>query len=543
MKLRSSLVALLVLLSTAAPAAAVCIDPRPAGFVSHRMPLGAPYDVEAPSDDAEQATAVTTRLALTDPWVEWQRLFSLGADHTVTPPLTNGVYPVLIVPKCLPGAREVLCLTPPVEGIQDVACPGHSGHTAIEVLDILTSERINEVLAHELFHSFQSAAAGGSIGEGWWVEATAEWGAAHLWGYTPESPLRDTRFFAHPEQPLDALGRREASPEHPYGAWRFVQWAEQHRYRGDESGLWHMLVASFERMRFGRAGSVPQEAALRRAWPGFPGALGRFWFDHLEDTPDNGRAAHAIDWNVGAAGRSQTFRMRRLSARLLKLRLRSSVRKVTVKVRTIGGAHQLWLRDGGDHRVAGRSYQRTWCARDLPSNLALADTNTASSAARLRVQVIPRPGTGCSPPPPVTCSRAAHAAQTCNPPPATTGASCDSARAGVYRNKAPDPSGFYEPPYVTFDLICAPGGLELNGFGGLVSDDTCHNVNLGPSGGSYRVGKMLNPDGSVDFSYTYGGDHQVTGRLQAAGGGATGTVSVTTPTCHIDYPFTAVWYE
>ena len=50
-------------------------------------------------------------------------------------------------------------------------------------------------------------------------------------------------------------------------------------------------------------------------------------------------------------------------------------------------------------------------------------------------------------------------------------------------------------------------------------------------------------DGSVDFSYTYNNDHHVTGHLQVAGGGATGTVSVTTPTCHIDYPFSAVWYE
>lgn len=540
MKPRSSLAAILIVLCSAAPAAAVCVDPHPPGFVSHRVVLGV-HDVEARPDDSDAADRVRSRLQLADPWPEWQRLFSLGAGTTVTPALSAGVYPVVVLPHCQ-RPHEDTCLADLVGGLQAPIC-GHPDRTGIQVLNDMDADEANYVLAHELFHTFQSATAGGTIGEGWWVEATAEWGSSLLWGYRSRSELRDTRFFHHPELPLDDFDHPEATPDHPYGAWRFVQWAQLHRFAGDEAGLWRMLAGSFRRMRFGRSGALPQEAALRRSWSGFSEALGRFWFDHLEATTDNGPAATATRWTAGTAGRSQTFRMQHLSARLLKIGLRSSVPRVTVKVRAIGGAHQLWLRDGSVHRVTARTYSRTFCARDFPSDFAIADTNTASHAAALRVQVIARTATGCrQPPPPTTCSRAAHAAQSCTPPPAT-GASCDSARAGVYRNKAPDAYGFYEPPYVTFDLICAPSGLELNGFGGLLSDDNCHNVNLGPSGGSYRVGKLLAPDGSVDFSYTYNSDHHVTGHLQVAGAGATGTVSVTTPTCHIDYPFNAVWYE
>ena len=525
MKLRSSLVAVVAVLLTASPAARACINPNPPRFVSHRVPAGPTYDVKAIPENAGVASTVGSRLALTDPWSEWQTRFAMGAGASVRPPLTAGAYPVLVVDN-LPNE---------VDGQQDAIC-GHPGTTAIQVNSHVDNDRINEVIAHELFHTFQAAVGG--TAENWWIEATAEWGQTLLWGYTPQSPLRDTRFFAHPEASIADLGSLEHPNSQPYGGWRFVQWTQLHPFARNEPGLWRMLVGTFRRMH----GATATATALRRGWPGFAQALGRFWFDHLEATLDNGGAAHAAAWTVGASGHDQTFRMRPFSARLVKIGVRSSVRRVTVRIHALGGEHQLWLRDGAQHRVTSRTYERTWCASELPANLALADTNTSTRAARLRVQVIPRSGTGCSPPPPTTCSRAAgHVAQTCTPP-AATGASCDSARAGVYRNEAPDQYGFYTPPYVTFDLICAPDGLELNGFGGLLSDDNCHNVNLGPSGGSQRVGRMLNPDGSVDFSYTYS-DHQVTGHLQAAGEGAQGTVSVTTPSCHIDYAFGAVWYE
>jgi hypothetical protein len=486
-----------------------CVNGAPTTPYTSTVRTGAAYETLGTAATIAAATRLRDELERTDVFGTWQALFA-SSGRTVVPPAGGGsVYEIFVVPDIeLTGAF----------GVQLPYCSQPRTTAVVIPASGVDSPDGLATAAHELFHAFQSGAAGGAIWPGWWTEATAEWGNKLLFDQPLTPDNRDDAFLRRPQVPLDRFTGTGPDRLHQYGAYRFV---ERLSRRMGSRAFWDLLVDTFEETghinSLEHPGSPPnQTAILRRALDDhgrqLDEELGRFWAAHLEDTADNGPAAEVTPLPVETGSDRQNFRVSSLAAKLLSFPLGSGVKKVHVEVDRVEGNEHLWVRAGGlDER---RSYDQTFCVNtgrnaDLPrwiSDFALAYTNGTGSPASLRVSVeglTNRQGCGRD------CPERIQPGRTASCPVDPGGGPPCTPRFGQYVTQDPAEPFVTHYPYVYTDVLCGHRGEFVNAFGGTVQCHSLHGdftVKLGEDlSGGHRVTTDEYLHGqTAHFSYAFG---------------------------------------
>jgi hypothetical protein len=266
----------------------------------------------------------------------------------------------------------------------------------------LAGDELPSVVAHELFHAFANAAAGDAFG-GWWAEATATWGEVLLARNDRQVAQLDRQFAQRPQVPLD---RELADPDfadHPYGAWRFVEWLEVRVGYGDP--FWDFLAATFRRIA-APSGGEDNTRAVRSQLAAEDLALGellgRFWGERLFPlNPLSGPATQgrtdgfAAEDPVGPDELTETRDLvaKQLAADVVRLKLppRSHVQRITISAERAPSGTFLWVQNGNDLEDWSAGDSASYCvggsspstgAKAWPGRLPLAFTNGNSEPPR-----------------------------------------------------------------------------------------------------------------------------------------------------------------
>jgi hypothetical protein len=517
--------------------------------------LGGPlYETLGDATTVDAAARLRDQLEAADIFGTWQRLFA-SSGRSVLPrgPGGGSPYEIYVVPDADIGGLGY-------RGVQTRYCS--STRSTAVVIPVREVDRPDGLAtaAHELFHAFQSGAAGGAIWAGWWNEATAEWGNKLLFDQPLSPDNRDDAFLRRPEIPLDRRTDTQPDRIHQYGAFRFVERLSRVL---TPRAFADVLVDTFEEIGHPRSvanpGSVPDQTEILRRVLDDHGRdldteLGRFWAAHLDATSDNGPAATVTPMPVDVGESSENFRVRPLAAKLLSFPLGSRVKKVRVQIDRVRANEHLWIRAGG---LAERdSYDQTFCVNrgtgaTLPpwlSDFAVAYTNGTGGPESLRVRatgLTTRRGCGSE------CSEGTQmrGPSSCPVPPA---ANCDTVRRGDFRTPPP-----LVVPWVVLDVGCefTDGGLTdtINGFGGRLNcaNLTHQTVSLSSNGDPARDRIAAGIHGRfVSFTHQFSSGSStttVTAEISFTYDTATGTVraineSTSFPTCDSGpVEFTAHW--
>ncbi len=202
---------------------------------------------------------------------------------------------------------------------------------------------IENTIAHELGHVFQSGELNIFQRATWWGEATAELGGFTTSRVTTRLAWLDQFFFENPGLSLD---RHRSGDAHEYAAFRITLGAERLR------------AINHEVFRLRLHDNADATNQLRTAFAAtgrstFADALGQFWIQHANGEPaDNGRRVEGTTLSFGSdATHYWHLFPNRLAAVVGRIRLNPGVRTVRISYESPGlrDSRRMWGLDRGHY--------------------------------------------------------------------------------------------------------------------------------------------------------------------------------------------------